>query len=83
MISHVTTLTLTGLHGQLVTVETDVRNGLPGMTIVGMGNKAVTEARERIRSAITHSQLTIPPKKYTMNLAPADIPKDGSQFDLP
>jgi magnesium chelatase family protein len=83
MISHVTTLTLTGLHGQLVEVETDVRNGLPGMTIVGMGNKAVTEARERIRSAITHSQLTIPPKKYTMNLAPADVPKDGSQFDLP
>lgn len=83
MISHVTTLTLTGLDGQLVDVETDVRNGLPGMTIVGMGNKAVTEARERIRSAITHSQLTIPPKKYTMNLAPADIPKHGSQFDLP
>jgi len=83
MISHVTTLTLTGLHGQLVDVETDVRNGLPGITIVGMGNKAVTEARERIRSAITHSQLTIPPKKYTMNLAPADVPKDGSQFDLP
>ena len=83
MISRVTTHTLSSLDGQLVTVETDVRNGLPGITIVGMGNKAVTEARERIRSAITHSQLTIPPKKYTINLAPADVPKNGSQFDLP
>jgi len=83
MISRVTSLALHGLHGMLVDVETDVRNGLPGMTIVGMGNKAVTEARERIRSAITHSDLAIPPKKYTMNLAPADVPKDGAHFDLP
>ena len=73
---------LTGMNGQLVTIECDVTNGLPGLTIVGLGDKAVEEARERLRSAIKNSGFSLPPKRITLNLAPADLPKDGSGYDL-
>ena len=57
-------------------------NGLPGFIVVGLANKAVDEAKERVRSAIKNSNLNLPPRKITLNLAPADMPKNGSGFDL-
>ena len=60
-----------------------MKNGLPTMQIVGMGNKAIDEAKERVRSAITNSLLEFPAKKLIVNLAPAELPKDGSHYDLP
>jgi magnesium chelatase family protein len=83
MIAKVASVALIGFDGQLVEVETDVKQGLPGIQIVGMGNKAVDEARERVRSAIHNSLLDFPARKLTINLAPAELPKDGAHFDLP
>lgn len=83
MIATVATAALIGYDGALVEVETDIKQGLPGLQIVGMGNKAVDEARERVRSAIRHSMLDYPARKLTINLAPAELPKDGAHFDLP
>lgn len=73
---------LMGIEGQLVSIECDITNGLPGLVIVGLGDKAVDEARERIRSAIKNSGFSLPAKRITLNLAPADLPKDGSGYDL-
>lgn len=72
-----------GFDSHLLTVECDMTNNLPGILIVGLGSKAVDESRERIKSAIKNSNLELPRKKFTLNLAPADIPKDGTQYDLP
>lgn len=72
-----------GMDGQIITVECDLSNGLPGFIVVGLGDKAIEEAKERVRSAIKHSNLAVPPRRITLNLAPADLPKDGSAFDLP
>lgn len=72
-----------GFDGSLIEVECDIKNGLPSLQIVGMGNKAIDEARERVRSAITNSLLDFPTKKLVVNLAPAELPKDGSHYDLP
>lgn len=73
---------LRGFHGQSVEVETATSAGLPSLVIVGMGNKAIDEARQRVRSAITHSLLEFPRRRVTVNLAPAELPKDGTHFDL-
>lgn len=72
-----------GFEGKLVEVECDITNGLPTIRIVGLANKSVDEAKERIRSAITNSLLDYPSKHITINLAPAEIPKDGTHYDLP
>src|SRR3990167_2389376 len=73
-----------GLVALPVTVEVDVaEQGFPGFTIVGLAGKAVEEARERVKTAINNSGLNFPPKKITVNLAPADLPKDGGAYDLP
>lgn len=72
-----------GFEGFLVEVESDATKGLPALQIVGLGNKAVDEAKERVRSAITNSLLEYPAKKITINLAPAELPKDGTHLDLP
>lgn len=72
-----------GFEGNLITVECDASNGLPNLLIVGLGNKAIDEARERVRSAIKNSGLDFPKKRITINLAPANLPKHGAQFDLP
>ena len=77
------TVALVGFSGALVEVEADLKQGLPAMHIVGMGNKAVEEARERVRSAISNSLLDFPTRKLIVNLAPAELPKDGAQYDLP
>jgi len=74
---------LIGFDGALLEVEADMKAGLPGLQIVGMGNKAIDEARQRVRSAITNSLLDFPARKITVNLAPAELPKDGTHLDLP
>lgn len=72
-----------GFDGRLIEIECDLSNGLPGIVIVGLGNKAIDEAKERMRSGIKNSNLTLPRKRITLNLAPADLPKDGACYDLP
>lgn len=67
----------------MIEVECDTSNGLPNLIIVGLGNKAIDEAKERVRSAIRNTKLDFPKKRITINLAPANLPKDGSHLDLP
>lgn len=75
---------LTGLSAMPVTVEVHLANGLPSFTLVGLADLEVKEARERVRSALQNSGLEFPAnKKITVNLAPADLPKDSGRFDLP
>ena len=83
MVNKVTTGAVIGLNAYKVTVETDVLNGLPGFAIVGLPDTAINEARDRVRSAIKNSGFTFPAKKVVINLAPADLKKEGSNFDLP
>lgn len=71
-----------GLRGMPVEIECDLNQGLPGITIVGLGTKAVDEAKERVKSALLNSGLKLPRKRVTINLSPADFPKDGASFDL-
>lgn len=71
-----------GIDAPLVTVEVHLAAGLPGFTIVGLPETSVREARERVKSAIQNSLFEFPAKKITVNLAPADLPKDGGRFDL-
>lgn len=71
-----------GFEGKLIEVECDTSNGLPSLLIVGLGNKAIDEAKERVRSAIKNTGLEFPRKRITINLAPANLPKDGAHFDL-
>lgn len=72
-----------GFDGHKIEVESDATKGLPTLQIVGLGNKAIDEARERVKSAITNSLLEYPAKRITINLAPAELPKDGTHYDLP
>ena len=72
-----------GFDGKLVEVEGDMNRGLPAFNIVGMANKTVSEAKERVRSAIVNSDFDFPCRKVTINLAPAELPKDGAYLDLP
>lgn len=71
-----------GVTAPLVTVETHISNGLPGMLIVGLPETAVKEARDRVRSAIINAHFDFPMRRITVNLAPADLPKEGGRFDL-
>lgn len=72
-----------GITAPLITVEVHISVGLPGLTIVGLPETTVKEARDRVRSAIINSGYTFPAKKITINLAPADLPKEGGRYDLP
>ena len=83
MLSIVKSTALIGLDGQVIQVEVDVSNGLPGFDIVGLPDTAVREARDRVRTAIKNSGYDFPVKKITVNLAPADIKKEGPIYDLP
>lgn len=84
MLIKIKSIATVGLETVPVDVEVDVASqGFPGFTIVGLASKAVEEARERVKTAITNSGLDFPPKKITVNLAPADLPKDGAAYDLP
>lgn len=71
-----------GIQAPLVTVETHLSNGLPSLSIVGLPETAVKESRDRVRSAIINSQFEFPARRITINLAPADLPKEGGRFDL-
>ena len=71
-----------GSEGIIADIECHPSNSLPGIVIVGFANKAVDEAKERLRGAFANSNLQLPRKRITINLAPADVPKDGSSFDL-
>ena len=84
MLAKVTSCALIGLEGALVDVEVDVESrGLPSLAIVGLPDEAVKESRERVRSAIINSDLIYPRHRTTVNLAPADLRKEGPAYDLP
>lgn len=72
-----------GFEGQLIEVESHATKGLPAVQIVGLANKSIDEAKERIKSAIVNSLLEYPSKRITINLAPAELPKEGTLYDLP
>lgn len=74
---------LSGVNAPLVTVETHLSNGLPAFNIVGLPEKAVKESKDRVRSAIINSHFEFPARRITVNLAPADLPKEGGRYDLP
>lgn len=78
----VSTIIDSGLVGTRIDIECHISNGLPNITVVGFGNRAIDEAKERIRSAFSEAKIELPKKRITLNLAPADIPKDGTSFDL-
>lgn len=72
-----------GVQAPLVTVEVQLSNGLPSLSIVGLPETAVRESKERVRGALLHSGFEFPTRRITINLAPADLPKEGGRFDLP
>lgn len=82
MSARVGTILESGMQGIQIDIECHISNGLPNITVVGFGNKAIDEAKERMRSAFAESDVEMPKKRITLNLAPADVPKDGTSFDL-
>lgn len=82
-LSVINTRALDGIRAPLVQVETHLSNGLPSFHIVGMPETAVRESKERVRSALINSHFDFPDRRITVNLAPADLPKEGGRFDLP
>src|SRR5207344_1399220 len=83
MIRRVATVAFEGIEARAVDVQVQVAPGLPAFNIVGLPDKAVSEARERVRAALIASGLALPARRITVNLAPADVPKEGSHYDLP
>ncbi|NHF74093.1 YifB family Mg chelatase-like AAA ATPase [Paracoccus xiamenensis] len=83
MVAIAYTVAFEGVEGRLVEVQASVGAGLPGFAIVGLPDKAVSEARERVRSAFGALAIALPSRRITVNLSPADLPKEGSHFDLP
>ena len=83
MFARVTTVAFEGIEARAVDVQVQIGPGLPAFTIVGLPDKAVAESRERVRGALNAIGLALPPKRITVNLAPADLPKEGSHYDLP
>src|SRR5688572_7753186 len=82
-LARVDTFALDGVEARRVWVEADIRSGLPSFSIVGLADKAVREARERVRAAVTNSGYVFPGERITINLAPAYLRKAGAAFDLP
>jgi magnesium chelatase family protein len=83
MVQRVSTVAFEGIEARAVDVQVQVAPGLPAFHVVGLADKAVSEARERVRSALIASGLALPARRITVNLAPADLPKEGSHYDLP
>lgn len=83
MLAAIRSAAVTGIEAYGVTVEVDAAQGLPQWTVVGLPAGAVKESRERVGAALVNSGFVLPPRRYTVNLAPADIPKQGTAFDLP
>lgn len=71
-----------GITSQIVSIECDLSNGLPAFIVVGLADRSVDEAKERVRAALRHAKIPIPARRITMNLAPANVPKDGTGFDM-
>ncbi|MFC3704213.1 YifB family Mg chelatase-like AAA ATPase [Devosia honganensis] len=83
MVTRVATVAFQGIDAVPVDVQAQIAPGMPGFVLVGLPDKAVRESGERVRAALTASGLGLPPKRITINLAPADLPKEGSHYDLP
>lgn len=83
MVVRVATVAFEGIEARPVDVQVQIANGNVVFTVVGLGDKAVAESRERVRAALNASGLAMPAKRITVNLAPADLPKEGSHYDLP
>src|SRR5436190_17044313 len=83
MVQRVSTVAFEGIEARAVDVQVQVAPGLPAFNVVGLPDKAVAESRERVRAALIASGLALPGKRITVNLAPADLPKEGSHYDLP
>jgi magnesium chelatase family protein len=83
MVAIVASVAYLGLEARGIEVQCQVAPGVPSFAVVGLGDKAVNESRERVRAAISAIGLSLPPKRITVNLSPADLPKEGSHYDLP
>jgi magnesium chelatase family protein len=83
MFARITTVAFEGIEARGVDVQIQIGPGVPAFTIVGLPDKAAAESRERVRGALNAIGLGLPPKRITVNLAPADLPKEGSHYDLP
>jgi magnesium chelatase family protein len=83
MVQRVATVAFEGIEARAVDVQVQVAPGMPAFNVVGLPDKAVSEARERVRAALIASGLALPARRITVNLAPADLPKEGSHYDLP
>ncbi len=83
MVARVATVAFSGIDVLDVDVQVQIGSGLPAFAVVGLPDKAVAESRERVRGALSAMGLALPPKRITVNLAPADLAKEGSHFDLP
>ncbi|MEE9381138.1 MAG: magnesium chelatase domain-containing protein, partial [Hyphomonadaceae bacterium] len=82
MVSRITTFAFEGVEAKPVDVQVQLTGGGPSFAIVGLGDKAVAESKERVRAAFSALGLALPPKRIIVNLAPADLPKEGSHYDL-
>ena len=83
MVAQAYSVAFQGIDAKLVEVQCAVVPGLPAFSIVGLPDKAISEARDRVRSALCAMAIALPSKRITVNLSPADLPKEGSHFDLP
>ena len=83
MVARAYTVAFQGVEARLVEVQCAIAAGLPAFNLVGLPDKAVSEAKERVRAAMTGMGLALPARRITVNLSPADLPKEGSHFDLP
>jgi magnesium chelatase family protein len=83
MVALVATVAYLGLEARSVEVQCQVAPGLPSFRVVGLPDKAVGESRERVHAALAALGLSLPPKRITVNLSPADLPKEGAHYDLP
>ena len=82
-LARIRSFAFSGIEAQPIEVQVQISSGLPAFLVVGLPDKAVGEARERVRAALTAMGLSLPPKRVLINLAPADLLKEGSHFDLP
>ena len=83
MLAHTSSVAFAGIHVLNVNIEVQITNGLPAFVIVGLADKAIAESRERVRSALHALGLSLPAAHITVNLAPADVVKEGTHYDLP
>jgi len=83
MQARIKTIALNGIETINIDVQVHISNGMPAMAIVGLADKAVAESKERVRAALTSLGLALPAKRVVINLAPADLSKEGSHYDLP